>query len=132
MTCSVLPSFAAQQASHACNEDGKVERLWQVIVGTGFKSFQDVFWARSGGEHEERNVILGFTKGARYRETIFARKHYVQHQRVEFVLCAQEACQRFVAIALDLNRVAFLFEIEAQPFREVRLVLHYEDPAHMG
>src|SRR5258708_36666993 len=46
---TVLPVFAPQQASHASDEDGEVERFGQIVVGPGFKSLQNVFGARAGG-----------------------------------------------------------------------------------
>ena len=102
--CAVLPGFAAQQASDARDEDGKIERLGQIIVGAGFKSLQNVFGARARGQHQQRNVILGFAQGARHGEAVLAGKHYVQHQRVELFLVFQETIERFFAVARPPGR----------------------------
>ena len=132
LACAVLPGFAPQQASHARDEDGKVERLGQIIVGPGFKSLQNVFRARACGQHQQGNVILGFAQSARHGEAVLAGKHYVQHQCVEIFVAFQETIERIFAIAHNLDGIALLLQIETEPLRQVGFIFHYEDPAHTG
>src|SRR5579862_2233262 len=69
----LLPVFAAEEALHAGEKNRKIEGFRQVVVGAGFESAKDVFGAAASGEHEQRDVILGFAQFAGDGETVFAR-----------------------------------------------------------
>src|SRR5581483_8997897 len=124
------PLTAPQQPLQAGEQDGKLKRFWQVVIRARGKTFQHILGAAASGEHQHGHVV---SRGAQLRdhlETILLGQHDVEHHRVKLLLSSEQEIGRALAITDDLGLVTFGLEIETQPLRQVRLVLHYQDPAH--
>ena len=49
----------AQPGTDACHQLRRLERLGDVVVGTGFQAAHHVGGVGLGGEHDDRDVVLG-------------------------------------------------------------------------
>ena len=81
-----MPGGAAEQGFKSHEEDAEVERFGEVVVGAGFDTFEDLFGACAGGEHQDRSEVLGFTEGADDGEAVGAGKHAVEDDGGGFLL----------------------------------------------
>ncbi len=121
------PLAAAQQSTQAREQDLQLERLRQVIVGAGFESLQHVFGPAARGQHQHRHVVALGAQLLDDGEAVLAGQHHVEHDGVVARSIAEQAIERLLAVAVDLDLVAFGFEVEAQPVGEVRLVFDDQD-----
>src|SRR5690606_34114050 len=88
-----------------------------------------VFERVARGQHEDRHEALGAADGARDRVAVHvAGEHDVEDDDV--YAAALEHLERLLAGAGDLDLVPGVLEVEAQPDREVLLVLDDQHAAH--
>ena len=102
----------------------QVERLWQVIVGTGLKPVEHVLRTTAGGEHQDRRKILTFAQGFCNLKAVDARQHDVENDRVKLLFgglveprFAGVGVYGFVALGLEVKseavgQVFFVFDNE--------------------
>ena len=78
-----MPSFAAQQAFEAREQNGEIEWLGQIVVGARFESFENIFRAAARREHQQRNVVFRFAQFARDGEAVFPGQHHIENEGFE-------------------------------------------------
>jgi hypothetical protein len=122
-----LPGGAAEERLDADEEDVEVEGLGEVVVGSGFEAFEDVFGARSGREHEDRGVVLGFAEGSGDGEAVLAGEHAVEDDGGDGVLGVEEIVEGGVAVGFVVGAVAFGLQIEEEALGEVLFVFDDDD-----
>ena len=125
------PVFAPQQAADAGDQNIQVERLGQIIVRAGLKSFQYVLRASARRKHQDRSKILPLAKLGGHRESVFAGQHHVQQHQVKRLrsspACRSNASSPSPAISTEWPSAS---KVEAQALCNVRLVFHHQDAAH--
>src|SRR6266576_4388613 len=124
------PDLAPQQASNSRDQDGHVEWLRQVLVRSRFKPLQNVFWARTGREHEQGNIITRCAQCAGHGEPIFSRQHHIQNERIEIPTVFQEQLQRLFTVAAHLHGITLRLQVKAKPFGQMCFIFHDQDPRH--
>ena len=60
----------------------------------------------------------------------FAREHYVQNQRVEWLLLLEQTRERGFAISGHFHGMTLRLQVEAQTLRKMGFVFDHEHPAH--
>jgi hypothetical protein len=123
----VLPCGAAEKGLDANKEDVEIEGLGEVIVGSGFKTFKNLFGARAGGEHQDWGVALGFAEGADDGEAVGAGEHAVEDDGGDGFFGGKEPSQGRVAVSLVVGAVAFGLEVEEEALGEVVLIFYNGD-----
>ena len=91
---------------------------------------QHILRAIERGQHQHRHEPVRLAQLAGDVEAIDAGQHDIQDHDVRVRAVAQQVLERRFAIVEHGDLVAFGFEIEAQPLRQVRLVLDDQDLAH--
>ena len=124
------PLAAPQQPLQSCQQDRKIKRLRQIIVGPGSESLQHVFRTSHRRQHQHRHIIARGAQLRDHAESVFARKHDVEHDRIEIFILLQQAIGCRFSVSHHFRRIAFRFEVEAQSLRQMRLILHHQHPAH--
>src|SRR6185437_2565015 len=119
-----VPLHAAQQAVEAGEQDGKVEGLGQVIVGSGGEALEDVFWASASSEHEQRNEVLRLAEFFRDLEAVPAGQHDVEEDGVKMLLVEQR--EGALAVSGDGRFIAFGAQIEEESLGEMSFVFDDE------
>ena len=111
-------------------KDWQLEGLGNVIVGAGGETFQDVFRAGAGCEHEDRNVVAGGAQLIGNFETVFAGQHNVEDESVKVLVPAKQKIERSLAIAGNAGGMTFGLQIELQAGGNVNFVLDDQHAAH--
>src|SRR6267142_2619512 len=100
------PRAAAQKAIESRDQYGQFKRLGKIIVGARCKALQNVLSASASRQHEDRHVVLSFAKLSGNIKAAFAREHYVQNQRVEWLLLLEQTRERGFAISGHFHGMA--------------------------
>jgi hypothetical protein len=131
-----LPGGAAEEGFEADEENVEVEGLGEVVVGSGFDAFEDLFGARAGGEHEDWGVALGLAEGADNGEAVGSGEHAVEDDGgdvfVGVFIGREEVGESGVAVGLVVGAVAFGLEVEEEALGEVVFVFDYGDEGGGG
>src|SRR5579864_4562597 len=127
---SADPLAAPQQALQPRQQNRKIKRLGQIIVRARGESFEHVFRAPARRQHQYGNIVARGSQLRDHAEPVFPRQHDVEHDGVKLFFLLQQLVSRRSPIAHHFRRIPFGFEIEAQSLRQVRFILHYQNPAH--
>jgi len=122
-----LPCSAAEERLDADEENAEVERLGEIVVRAGFKTFKDVFRTGACCEHEHGSVTLGFSEGANNLEAIFAGEHAVEDNGVDGFGGIEQISESGVAVRLVVSPVSFGLKIKEEPLREMLFVFDDRD-----
>jgi hypothetical protein len=131
-SCGVLPGGTAEKGFDADEEDVEVEGFGEVVVGSGFNAFENLFWAGARGEHKYRCVMLGFAEGADDGETVCAREHAVEDYGGDVFFGGEEVGEGGVAVGLVMGSVAFGLQVEQEALGEVLFVFDEDDQWDSG
>ena len=63
-----------------------VERLGEIVVGTGLQPVDPILAVATGGQHQHRGVV-GLAQPGQHRETVESGHHDVQQHQVECLFC---------------------------------------------
>ena len=77
------PRHAAEKTVETRQQDGKIERLGQIIVGAGAESVEHVFGTAARGEHQDGNEILLRPQLRGDGKAISSGKHDVQDDGID-------------------------------------------------
>ncbi len=127
-----LPGGAAEEGLDADEEDVEVEGLGEVVVGSGFEAFEDLFGAGAGGEHEDWGVVLGFAEGAGDGEAVLAGEHAVEDDGGDGFFGGEELGEGGVAVGFVVGAVAFGLQVEEEALGEVVFVFDDDDEWGFG
>src|SRR5690606_21620233 len=107
----------------AQDELTRVERFWQVVVGSGFETCDAVVGLGQRGQHEDRNVALG---AQRFRQlhAAFAGHHHVEHEEVE--IQARQLAARLRGRARDGNAKTVLGQELPEQIADTGVVVDYQ------
>src|SRR5687768_15462029 len=78
-----VPRVTAEQRIDARNENGEIEWLRQVIVGSSLEPPQHIFGAAARGEHENRRQPPSGAHAGGNSEPVDAREHDVEHYEID-------------------------------------------------
>src|SRR6267143_1060048 len=126
----LLPLAPPHQSLQPCQKNRQVERLGQVVVGACSKPLQHILRTAPGSQHQHRHIVTRCSQLGNHAESILARKHNVEYDRVEILLFRQQALGGRLAIAHHFGGVAFGFEVKTKPLSQMSFVFHYEHAAH--
>ena len=115
----------------ARQQDLQLERFRQVIVGAGLEPLQDVGRAAARGQHQHRHEVPLGAQLLNDLKAVASRQHHVEHDRVIRRAIGEQAIERGLAVAIDVNRVALGLEVEPQAIGQVCLVFNDQDAAHL-
>jgi hypothetical protein len=124
---SSLPCGATEKGLDANKEDVEIEGLGEVIVGSCFEAFQDLFGAGAGGEHQDWGEVLGFAERADDGEAVCAGEHAVEDDGGDGFFCGEKPSEGRVAVGLVVGAVTFGLEVEEEALGEVVLVFYNGD-----
>src|SRR5262245_12196011 len=79
---SQCTAWPAQKRLDACNELGRRERLYQVIVGAGVESGDPVLYGVPGRQHENWSLVATGSCGCKELQAVAVRQAEVEHDRV--------------------------------------------------
>ena len=116
-----LALYAAQNGFDAEHQFLHAERLGDIVVGSDFKAFEDVFFKRFCSKENDGYIADNGAYFLSQLESVFFRHHHVEHAQVVFAL---EEC--FVAaftVGKEVGVEALCLEIFAQEHAEVFVVL---------
>jgi len=92
---------SAQKRADSCEQFGKSERLYHIIVGAQLKSFYPIANAVSGSEENDRGLDAGFTQFPDQGPAVHFRQHNINDQKIEFAGPGRCQCRDPVARDLD-------------------------------
>lgn len=127
-----LPGRAAEKGLDTDEEDVEIKGFGEIVVGTGFEAFEDVFGAGAGGEEEDWSVDLRFAEGSDDGEAITSRKHAVEDDSADLLWGVEEVGEGIVAVGLVVGRVAFGLKVEDESLGEVIFVFDDYDEGRGG
>jgi len=117
-----MPLSAAEEAFNADQQDVEIEGLGQVVVGTGFKAFENILRAGTRGQHQDRSVALGVAQGASDGEAVFPRQHAVENDGGDGLGGREEVGKSGVAVGLVMSAIAFGGKVEEQALGQMLFV----------
>ncbi len=120
-----------QQAAHAREELGLVERLDEVVVGAGTQAPDLLLDLLLGGEHDDRHVAAAaLLVPDPLGDGVAIELGQPDIQQDQGRLLRGPELERLLAIARDRDRVAGLLERVLQEALDVRFVVDDQDLAH--
>jgi hypothetical protein len=94
-----------------------------VVVRTGLVAFEHVFGTAPGSEHQDGKEIIQGTISLHDFETVNAREHLIEHNRVE--LLRLDELQSFLAGVRDRGVETLGFKIELYSLGDMLFVFNY-------
>ena len=119
----------AQQGVQARGQFAQVERLEQVIVGTGLQAIDTIGDGIAGGEHQYRQGLAFFAQAAQQLEAVFVGQAEVEDHHVE--LRGLQHCPRIGGVANPVHGQALSGEAGADAGGDQVVVLA-EQNVHGG
>ena len=119
--------LAAQHGVQAGEQFARVEGLGQVVVGAHFQAHDAVDRIALGGKHQDRDGLSPYTQAAADGQTVLARHHQVEDQRIER-FARQQAIQLFCVLDAAHGQTVGA-EIALQQGAQFRFVVQNDDLA---
>src|ERR1700692_2263152 len=80
---SAHPLTAPQQSLQARQEDGEIERFWQIIVRACGEALQHILGAAASRKDQHGHIISCGPQSRPDSESIFSRQHNVEHDAIK-------------------------------------------------
>ena len=114
------------ECAHAREQLSKVERLDQVVVGTGIQTAHAVSRGVTCSQHQYRGRLVVPAQPGNHLDTIAAGHAPVDHGDVVFM--PAQLVDRVVTTAGRVNLVASLLQAEHDNVAQTAIVFRYQHP----
>ena len=125
------PPEAPQDCPDAGDHFAGLERLGHVVIGAQFEPGDAVDDVVPGSQHHDADIRAFAAQRPQNVEAGAQRQHHVEHQQVQ--ACGPRQVERDLSVGRLEHLVALTFEVGANDFADVRLVVGDENPgSHAG
>src|SRR3984893_16210947 len=103
----------------------KGEGLCQVVVGARIETLHHIWHSVARREHQDPCLILAPTKPTRHLETIYSRKHHIEHNDIKFKRRGE--FERGPSVNGKAHAMIFRFETLLQDSGHLPFIFNNED-----
>jgi hypothetical protein len=125
VAAAVAGLLTAQNGLDAEQQFLGIEGLGDVVVSAHFEALQNIFFHASGRQKNDRDIGVLFADFPRQGKAVFFRHHHIEDAQVEKSVAKRHGA--FFAVGCGGQQVSVHFEVRAQHFSEVGIVLDQQN-----